>query len=63
VYSYGTRPEKKGPGDAAIWTKELFRNSPWQALEPRKHIPFVEKNKGFLEGLKPVAQLPFYNDT
>jgi len=29
VYSYGTRPEQKGPGDAAIWTKELFGNCPY----------------------------------
>ena len=28
VYSYRTRPEKKGPDDAAIWTKELFGHSP-----------------------------------
>jgi len=28
VYSCGTQRSKKGPDDAAIWTKELFGNSP-----------------------------------
>ena len=28
VYSYRTRPEKKGPDDTVIWTKDSFENSP-----------------------------------